>query len=265
MTSLEAAIATGLPCFPCSQQKTPTIPGPGGHKHATADPAELRALWRRHPGPLVGVRTGEASGLSVLDIDQPKHPEAEGWLAAHRAQLPPTRIHQTRSGGLHFVFRHIPGLRNSQGREGHPAKGVDTRGEGGYVIWWPAAGCLVLCEGPAAPWPQWLFEALSAPTRTAVHTMSEPAGCDVQVLERLARRVIHTPEGQRNGVLFWAACRLGEAIRSGKIDERSGIAVLTGAAMRAGLSTSEAQGTIASGIRTGSRSHRGNNEGERRW
>jgi hypothetical protein len=36
------------------------------------------------PGPLVGVRTGEASGLSVLDIDSAKHREAENWLAAAR-------------------------------------------------------------------------------------------------------------------------------------------------------------------------------------
>jgi hypothetical protein len=72
---------------------------------ASALPAELRALWRRHPGPLVGVRTGEAFGRSVLDIDGPKHPEADVWLAAHRAQLPETRIHRTRSGGLHFVFQ----------------------------------------------------------------------------------------------------------------------------------------------------------------
>jgi hypothetical protein len=75
LTPLEAAIATGLPCFPCGKQKSPAIPGPRGHKHATDNPAALRALWRRHPGPLVGVRTGETSGLSVMDIDGPRHPE----------------------------------------------------------------------------------------------------------------------------------------------------------------------------------------------
>jgi hypothetical protein len=85
MTALDAAIASGLPCIPCrGDNKAPTIPGPGGHKHATANPDALRALWRRYPGPLVGVRTGEASGLSVLDIDSAKHGEAENWLAAAR-------------------------------------------------------------------------------------------------------------------------------------------------------------------------------------
>lgn len=251
MTPLEAAIATGLPCFPCSASKTPAIPGPGGHKHATRDPAELRALWSRYPGPLVGVRTGEASGLSVLDIDGPKHPEADLWLAAHRAELPATRVHSTRSGGQHLVFRHLSGVRNSQGGKSRLPKGVDTRGEGGYAIWWPAAACPVLCDLPPAPWPQWLLEALAAPARSTARAGYAPTGSNTQVLQRLARRVIHTPEGQRNGVLFWAACRLGEEIRNGKIDERSGVAVLTGAALRAGLPESEARRTIASGLKTG--------------
>jgi Bifunctional DNA primase/polymerase, N-terminal len=159
MTPLEAALATGLPCFPCGRNKTPAIPGDGGFKHATADPAALRALWRRYPGPLVGVRTGEASGLSVLDIDTAKHREAEIWFAAHRARLPVTRMHQTRSGGLRLVLQHRAGVRNRQSPPGL-AKGVDARGEGGSAIWWPAAGYLVLWDAPPAPWPDWLLQAL---------------------------------------------------------------------------------------------------------
>jgi hypothetical protein len=242
---LEAALATGLPCFPCGRNKSPAIPGEGGHKHATDNPTALRALWREHPGPLVGVPTGEASGLAVLDVDLPKYREAARWLAANRNRLPQTRIHGSRSGGLHFVFEHAPGVRNSQGRL---ARGVDTRAEGGYVIWWPAAGCPVVCKAPLAPWPQWLTQVLwPAPARPALR--GGPGGSDAQVLRRLARRVIHTPKGERNGVLFWAACRLAEEIRNSKIDEQSGVAVLIGAALRAGLPEGEARGTIASGLK----------------
>jgi hypothetical protein len=255
MTPLDAALGLGLPCFPCGSNKAPAIPGPGGHKHATDDPAALRALWRRYPGQLVGVRTGAASGLSVLDIDTAKHPEAEIWFATHRARLPVTRMHQTRSGGLHLVLQHRAGVVNRQSPPGL-ARGVDTRGEGGAVIWWPAAGCPVLCDAPPAPWPYWLLQALlwRPPTPAiAARAGSASTASDAQVLQRLARRVIHTPEGQRNGVLFWAACRLGEEIRNGKIDERSGVAVLTGATLRAGLPESEVRRTIASGLRTGSK------------
>jgi hypothetical protein len=245
MTPLEAALATGLPCFPCGRNKAPAVPGEGGHKHATADPGALRELWRRYPGPLVGVRTGAASGLSVVDIDGPKHSEALAWLAAHRAQLPRTRSHQTRSGGLHLLFLHAPGVRNSQGRL---AKGVDTRGEGGAVIWWPAAGCPVVCDAPPAPWPRWLSEALWPPSPPRTQLPTEPL--DQRRFEGVLRKVKFAPESQRNSSLFWGACRLGEAVRRGEITAADASAALVRAAVAAGLPEREARRTIESGFRT---------------
>jgi len=64
-----------------------------------------------YPGELVGVPNGEVSGYSVLDVDLSKHPEADVWLAAHRARLPATRIHRTRSGGLRTARRAGPCFR----------------------------------------------------------------------------------------------------------------------------------------------------------
>jgi hypothetical protein len=254
MTPLEAAIATGLPSFPCGRNKVPAIPGRGGFWHATADPVALSALWRRYPGPLVGMRTGVASGLSVLDIDSTKHPEAQAWLTAHRAQLPETRIHRTRSGGLHFVFRHMPGVGTKQGRPGRPAEGVDTRGEGGYAIWWPAAGCQVVCDAAPAPWPQWLLQALWRPTPVSrppiIHDekgLLSPA-LRKRILTPLLRRVERAPEGQRNGMLFWAACRVGELVAAGQISSQWGADQLARAAMVAGLPEIEARRTIDSGF-----------------
>jgi hypothetical protein len=252
MTPLEAAIATELPCFPCrGDNKVPAIPGPGGFKYATADPVALRALWRRHPGELVGVRTGEASGHSVLDIDTEKHREAEIWLAANRARLPVTRMHQTRSGGLHLVLQHRAGVRN---RQSPPAlaKGVDARGEGGYAIWWPAAGCPVLCDAPPAP-------AIAA---------TGSVRPDQRRLEGVLRKVKFAPESLRNSTLHWGACRLGEAISNGEIGSSIAEALLVRAALQAGLPEAEARRTIASGFRTTANTTTntigGLNEGERR-
>jgi hypothetical protein len=89
----------------------------------------------------------------VLDID-PRH-GGDTWLASQN--LPETRVHTTRSGGLHYFFKHRPGLGCSRDLI---ARGVDVRSEGGYVIWWPLAGCKVLSEGPIADWPATLIEAL---------------------------------------------------------------------------------------------------------
>ena len=53
-----------LPVFPCLANKKPATPH--GFKDATADPAAIGELWRSHWGPLVGLPTGERSGLDVL-------------------------------------------------------------------------------------------------------------------------------------------------------------------------------------------------------
>jgi hypothetical protein len=251
VTPLEAAIATGLPCFPCQwSNKAPAIPGPGGYKHATADQDALRQLWWRYPGRLVGVATGEISGLDVLDIDGVKRPEAAAWLAKNRHRLPVTRVHRTRSGGLHLMLKHAPGVRISASRI---ARGVDVRGDGGYAIWWPAAGYSVVCDVPPAPWPQWLLEALLSPgvsPRPQIHDgkgLLSPA-VRISILKPLERAIARAPEGRRNCVLFWAACRVGEVISAGQINSESAAEVLARAAVIGGLPEAEARRTIASGF-----------------
>jgi hypothetical protein len=152
-----------LPICPYGTDKRPTCKG--GFNAASADSKAIERLWLLYPGPLVGVRTGEASGLAVLDID-PKH-DGEAWMADFEASQVTrgapspfvTRIHATRSGGLHFVFRHRDGLKSNRDLI---ARGVDVRADRGAVIWWPQAGYRVLCAGPVAPWPAALDEALAA-------------------------------------------------------------------------------------------------------
>jgi hypothetical protein len=113
-----------------------------------------------HPSAgLIGVRTGETSGISVLDIDI-KHAEACAWWQKYVRHIPVTRTYRTRSGGLHLYFRHSAGIVNSEAR---PVKGVDTRGDGGYVIFWFAEGFECLDHSPPAAWPRWLSETIWPP------------------------------------------------------------------------------------------------------
>ena len=154
-----AVIDQGLACFPCCADKRPTTPH--GYKDATCDRVVVQELWKRHPGHLIGVATGEISGLDVLDID-PRH-GGDVWFAEHKHRLPSTRVHRTRSGGLHLLFRHQQGMRCSAGRI---AAGVDVRADGGYVIWWPAAGLPVLSDMPMAAWPAWLCAQLTVASAT---------------------------------------------------------------------------------------------------
>ena len=42
---------------------------PNGSLSATADADHIRELWEKYPDANIGVATGEASGLTVIDLD----------------------------------------------------------------------------------------------------------------------------------------------------------------------------------------------------
>ena len=242
-TSLARALSLlghGLPCFPCGIAKKPTTLR--GFKDATCDPDALSELWKQYPGPLVGVPTGEISGVDILDIDA-RH-GGDAWLVEHKHRLPSTRIHRTRSGGLHLLFQHQLGVRCSAGRI---APGVDVRATGGYVIWWPAAGLPVLSKMPVAAWPTWLCALLLSRPRSRIQRITVP---DQYVLKRLVQLIAGVREGQRNELTYWAACRAGEMVASGLLPADAAAAVIAEAATRAGLPRAEAERTARNGVRT---------------
>jgi hypothetical protein len=251
--ALGVASALGLPTFPCALNKAPTCPR--GFRSAASDLAALRDLWLRHPGPLVGVPTGTVSGIDALDLDR-KHPETADWWATHRHRLPETRAHRTRSGGLHLLFNHAPGLRCTAGKI---ASGVDTRADGGYIVWWPAAGMPVLCDAPLASWPGWLIEELAQPRP---ETPSDPwirrpdsshyrAGSRYAgaALRNSAERVAQAPVGTRNRTLNSEAYGLCRLVAEGLIDSQDVADTLAAAAVAARLTPREIEATLRSAFR----------------
>ena len=247
MAALGAALALGLPAFPCRPDKTPA--SPHGFRDAVADPAALRELWRRHPGPLVGVPTGEASGLDALDIDAPRHPEAATWFATRHEHLPETRIHRTRSGGLHLLFQHSDGLRCWTGR---PVSGIDGRATGGYIIWWPAAGEPVVQCAPPAPWPAWLLGELTpAPSRAPTWDRPTPyrgSRYGRAALQHAAERVARAPSGARNAALNAEAYSVARLVAAGLLDGQEVADTLAAAAIAAGLGPRETLATLRSAL-----------------
>jgi hypothetical protein len=166
-------------------------------------------------------------------------------------------VHRTRSGGLHLIFGNDDGVKCSVGKI---ARGVDVRAEGGYIIWWPAAGLPVLSDAPIAPWPEWITARLS---RSSNQVQPTPVPRDVRRLlhyepprdlrptlhrlQGLVRTVIDAREGERNQVLFWAVCRARDMF-----DHPSGMETLEAlrrAALRVGLPAREAERTITSAMR----------------
>jgi Bifunctional DNA primase/polymerase, N-terminal len=250
--ALRAAMQLPYPSFPCNDLKRPTCPN--GFKDAAIPTHGLSPLWLRCPGVLVGVPTGSASGLAVLDVDIAKG--GDGWWSANRGRLPSTRMHETRSAGLHVLFNHRAGLKCSVAKI---APGIDVRAVGGYVIWWPANGFSVV-DHPLADWPEWLTPPeparSSPPRRPATYneaTLKEAEAATLRGLRGAALRVEHAREGERNALCFWAACRAAEKLRDGPLPPFVNKAwvtdLLTLAAHRAGLPAREASLTIASGLR----------------
>ncbi len=249
--ALEQALtlaATGIPCFPCLPSKRPACRH--GFKDATADPDELRQLWRGSLGVLVGVPTGEASGFFVLDIDSGRHPEAAAWLTRYAPRLPDTRRHHTRSGGLHLLFQHRAGLKSTASRLAH---GVDTRGDGGFIIWWPACGLDIEHRAALAPVPDWLAAALNPPPPVLVSYNPRVDASAPGRLEGIIALVAGAREGERNQLTFWAACRIHDMLAERELDYAAGsnaLAALVEAASRTGLPIIEIRRTIASAARS---------------
>jgi hypothetical protein len=190
MTTINAALALaeehGIPVFPCSHNKKPLTEH--GFQDAATGTERIAQWWDSWPHALVGVPTGRASKLLVIDID----PEGAAWYAENADRLGCGRVHKT-ARGHHLLYRMPEDeIRNSASQI---ARGVDVRGEGGYIIWWPAEGheavgdLLELPEPPA-----WVIEELrkGQPASNVLHL--NPNG--------------KIPEGARNETLFRMASRL---------------------------------------------------------
>ena len=136
-----------------------------GLRDATTRVETIRVWWLRLPSN-IGIRTGAASGLVVLDVDGEDGAESLRALEREHGALPRTASVVTPRGGSHFYFRH-PGVDvpNSAGKLG---VGVDTRGENGYITAPPsigANGCRYEPDerAPLAEMPGWLLERLRTP------------------------------------------------------------------------------------------------------
>lgn len=129
-----------------------------GLNDATTDADQIRKWWAETPNANIGIRTGQESGITVIDVDisvdkktgQPK-PGAQSLAELGLAEDNTLTV-QTTSGGWHYYYQYAPGDK-SRGDKILP--GIDTRGKGGYVV---APGSVidgvpyeVVADHPVAP------------------------------------------------------------------------------------------------------------------
>lgn len=247
--------AAAVPIFPCRPAEKRPLTEHGFHD-ASRDVGQIARWWSRWPDANIGMPTGRASGVEVVDIDV--HGRVRGFTAFELARREGLvnrwqALVKTASGGMHAYFPADP--HRPQPSWQAASAGVDFRGEGGYVIVPPS---LVLFEGnrsgyeligvgrgdpipvDAAALRQFLDPKPTLPRNPPTHERSDLDSA--RIAAWLASRV----EGERNSALYWAACRLAE---NGVSDQRARD-VLGPAAAHAGLSKPEILTTIRSAYRT---------------
>lgn len=125
----------GWKVFPVNQSKQPLISN--GLKGASAEETQIKKWWKAHPDAGIGVATGMASGIVVLDIDLDK-PGAEQNLEKiihDKGMFPQTVAAKSGGGGLHFYFKHPNnGKKVANAQKLLGLAGIDVRGDGGYIV-----------------------------------------------------------------------------------------------------------------------------------
>jgi Bifunctional DNA primase/polymerase, N-terminal/Primase C terminal 1 (PriCT-1) len=131
---------------------------------------------------------------------------------------------KTGSGGFHFLFQYPAKqvLRNSAGEVG---PGVDTRGEGGYIVLPPslhASGNLyhVYRAAPVIPAPNWLLEVFRPKPDARRPANFQATACDTSRAFSGGTTIV---EGERNERLFRIGCAMwgkGQVGSRGELLER---------------------------------------------
>jgi len=241
------------------QGKVPLLPGwsrPDGTGAASTDPDTIRTWWARWPQANVGIATGPASDLAVLDVD-PRNggTESLGALEETHGVLPGTVTALTGGGGVHLLFAH-PGRRVSS-RANALGAGLDVKADGGMIV---AAPSLHPATGRAYGWlggawrdplPAWPAVLLPPVDQVRLAARQPPyRGGDHagRRLTGLVQTVMDAREGERNSRLYWSSCRAAEMIAAG-VDSNMVADVLQLAGEDVGLPPAEVRATIRAGMR----------------
>jgi hypothetical protein len=260
MSILDAVLryaAAGVPVFPCNpMSKRPCLAkeeGGQGYKDATTDEAMLRVWWSRWPNAMIGMPTGSITGYAVFDVDVKEG--VNGYAALQKARLPQnTPQAATPSGGLHLYYQ-ANGVKIKSASGGVLEKefgpGLDTRGEGGYVILPPS----VASSGKAYRWNNnfKMADALPVPPHLLKLVAKDQSRPLTGSLADAIKAIAAASPGHRHGELNKQAFLVGQLIANGRVDEEQARAALieAGIAAMGASRAGEVERTVADGLAAG--------------
>jgi hypothetical protein len=240
-----------------------------GVHNSTTDTDQIQQWWTRWRNAGVGIATGGTSGLIVLDVDPDKGgADSLQTLLDEHGPLPPGRVVRTGSGGTHHYFHHPRPLPNTASRLG---PGLDTRGDGGYVVAPPSrhrSGNQYALAGGGVeipPLPDWMLRMIEPPRRTPSPPVPERIGDPNRwaqaAVDGEVGRLRQAVEGTRNDTLNRVSFRLGQLIGSGALHEHDVEPLLIEQGIAIGLREREVVTTVHSGLTAGQGSPRGPTRG----
>jgi hypothetical protein len=179
-----------LPLYPAYDRACgcgdPMCKSPGKHPlrtlvhsgllNASAFAAHVERWWTQQPDANIAIRTGLASGLVVIDLDDKAYDGRDGnatWrrlLAVHADGATPETVEAlTGGGGRHLLFQAPADLLIASSKDAI-GPGIDVRAENGYIVAPPSThvsgrtyawdAFSHLDDTPIAPLPSWLLQLL---------------------------------------------------------------------------------------------------------
>jgi Bifunctional DNA primase/polymerase, N-terminal len=205
---------------------------------ATADPETITTWWSWSTRAGVGIRTGAASGLLVVDVD-PRHNGDETLTRLEREHTPLLTLRSRTGGGGEHLFFLDPG----GPVVGTLGPGVEVKHEGGYVIAppsrhpsgrryaWSRAGSRR--PGPVPVWLEALLRPAPPPARpepaarpVAASANGAPGGYVRAVLERELAAMAEAVSPNRRQAVCRVAFKLGQLAHLGADQEQVARAIL---------------------------------------
>lgn len=268
----------GWPVFPLrpgtngffSKAEEPKLPN-GGFHWATLDAAKIANWSYRWHEANIALRTGEASGVVVIDLDFGKPnsntQEALDLLSARGYCFPPASvIARTPSGGVHLYYRRTGPLRCSVSRLGSTLIGpgrkscIDVRADGGCTVLPPTTvhgkGEYTWVKPPwgvrLLPLPRWVMDQLAdKPADERLRPYVAPVRSNLSdIPDWRLQKVATTPVNtSRNQTLFRQVAQAADYGHSHAEIE----AKFLEAALASGLDVREARKTIRSALRPDAR------------
>lgn len=149
---------------------------------------EVRSWWKAWPTADIGIVTGPATGLLVLDIDE------GGSTALTNKPIPPTWTVKTRRG-RHYYFKFPKELADVATTKRGIYPGIDTRGRGGQVLAPPSK------LGASAPSYAWISDINSVPLADAPSWLVKHLLADTYDTSKLGDMNAGATKGNRHGTL----------------------------------------------------------------